>query len=112
MGGVWALELDTVAYKSLHNYLLDFVTYDKLLDSLSQDFLISKIVKNILSVKVLWWLGIKYQKCEMLCLIKEAQQLGIVVIKDFPQTSQQFSFFPYCKAHFLKILLKELFFQF
>ena len=48
----------------------------------------------------------------MLCLIKEAQQLEIVVIKDFPQTSQQFSFFPYCKADFLKILLKEMLFKF
>lgn len=42
MGGVWALELDKIGYKSLLNYLLDFLTCNKLLDSLSQDFLTSK----------------------------------------------------------------------
>lgn len=54
-----------VGYKSLFNYLLDFVTRDKSFDSLSQDFLISKMVKNILS-----WrssvTGITYQKYEVL----------------------------------------------
>lgn len=51
MGGVWALELDIVGYKSLSSYLLDLVTYDKLLKSLRQDFLIFKMVKNILSCR-------------------------------------------------------------
>lgn len=51
MGRVWALELGIVGYKSLSNYLLDLVTYDKLLKTLSQDFLIFKRVKNILSYR-------------------------------------------------------------
>lgn len=56
----------------------------------------------------------KYQNHELLvCLIKEAQQLGIVVMKTtgFLKTSHQSLILPYCKADFLKILFKKLSFK-